>query len=67
MVATILKDSEMAKHTYKGKTYDIPYRDSRRQKCYNGEREAFGQSFRDLIGRQLEDVASPARAARPAP
>lgn len=49
MVATILKDSEMAKHTYKGKTYDIPYRDSRRQKCYNGEREAFGQSFRDLI------------------
>ncbi len=36
-------------HTFKGKKYQIPTRDNRRQKCYDGEREAFGSDFRLLI------------------
>jgi hypothetical protein len=39
----------MIQHTYKGTTYSIPYRDNRRKKCYDGEREAFGKSFLEQI------------------
>lgn len=37
------------KYTYKGQTYDCPDRDNRRQKCYDGERAAFGAEFSELL------------------
>lgn len=51
-------------HTYKGKTYDIPYRDSRRQKCYDGERACFGYSMGAPIDKDRSLEAAEAFATK---